>query len=411
MKFLLLGANFINKGAQAMLFTATSELRKRFPNAEILYLANEKETGEYVFRRFYDSFGWQYLKGGKASAKAVARVLYRKARGKKASLREMKAFIEEIRTVDAFVDISGYALSSQRGEARSISYLDQIKIARKLGIPYFIMPQSIGPFRYKNHAEQMDGLLREYLRYPVVIFPREEDGYRILVEDFQLTNVRKSYDLVLQNRGVDLTDIYRTKTDLDFPDIKDNAVAIIPNMRNFEYRSGETIVGLYTKIIAELLRLNKNVYLLRHSAEDLEACEMIYRALEDKTNVTLLGDDLNCIQFNEAISHFDYVIASRYHSIVHSYKNAVPAIVLGWAEKYHELLRLFGQERFMFDVRSELEEESIRKAIRDMDQNFRKEHQLIAERLPEYQRENCFDAISEYFRKNGENEAKQMEIE
>ena len=46
-----------------------------------------------------------------------------------------------------------------------------------------------------------------------------------------------------------------------------------------------------------------------------------------------------------------------------------------------------------------------------MDQNFRKEHQLIAERLPEYQRENCFDAISEYFRKNGENEAKQMEIE
>ena len=34
---LITGANFANKGAQAMLFVTISEARKRYPNANIFY--------------------------------------------------------------------------------------------------------------------------------------------------------------------------------------------------------------------------------------------------------------------------------------------------------------------------------------------------------------------------------------
>lgn len=397
MKFLLLGANFFNKGAQAMLFVSVSELRTRFPDAEIFFLTSEPLQSGFNFKYFYNELGWQYLKGCKSFLRAIARVVYWKIRGRKISLKGMKAFIKEVSTIDAFVDISGYALSSQRGEKRSRSYLDQIKIAKKFDIPYFIMPQSIGPFEYDNHLDQMERLLKTYLAYPAVIFPREEAGYKLLVDKYHLSNIKRSYDMVLQNKGIREELIFTSAQQFTCPEVKEGTVAIVPNMRNFDYKSTDQIVRIYNLIVEELQRYGKKIYLLRHSKEDMEACQLIFESLANQVGVKIISEDLNCIQFNEVISKFDYIIASRYHSIVQSYKNTVPAIVLGWAAKYHELLGMFEQERFMFDVRGTINADGIRNAIQDMDKNWKIERMKIHSLLNNYQNENCFDVISDYF--------------
>ncbi|WP_422484798.1 polysaccharide pyruvyl transferase family protein [Gudongella sp. DL1XJH-153] len=49
---------------------------------------------------------------------------------------------------DYIIDVSGYALSSQRGIRRSFDYLINILIAKKHGIKMYLMPQSFGPFYY-----------------------------------------------------------------------------------------------------------------------------------------------------------------------------------------------------------------------------------------------------------------------
>ena len=48
-KFLIIGANFINKGAQSMLFITMDEIYKRFPNA-IVYFGTFEDIDESEYR-------------------------------------------------------------------------------------------------------------------------------------------------------------------------------------------------------------------------------------------------------------------------------------------------------------------------------------------------------------------------
>ena len=399
MRFLILGANFQNKGAQAMLFTAVSELRTMFPSCEIYFLSKEPPHEGYEFTFFYDLTGWDYLKGGRYSIKAIARIGYLKHLGYKNIIRNAKRFIKIMKSIDAFVDISGYALSSQRGVSRSISFLNQIRVAQRLKIPYFIMPQSIGPFDYGNKQKQMDKLLNRYLPYPAIIMPREEEGFKLLTEVYGLNNVKQSYDLVLQNKGLNLDNVVNSAYKNQIPKLQSSGnVAIIPNDRNFTYGNHDRYNNLYWNLITRLQYHKKSVYIIRHSREDLDACKMIYEGLQDKQGVHLLEDDFDCIQFNGLVQQMDYIIGSRYHGIVHAFKNSVPAIVLGWATKYKVLLSMFDQDRFLFDVRGDIDEGALLNAIDDMEERWQDEKRIIGERLGGYQTKNCFAYVNEYFK-------------
>ncbi len=399
MKFLILGANFKNKGAQAMLFTATSELKNLFPNCDVFFMTKETPQTGYEFMYLYDLTGWDFLKGGISPIKAVARVFYHKLKGREIVFGNTIKFIKTVKNVDAFIDISGYALSSQRGVSRSISFLNQIRIAKRLNIPYFVMPQSIGPFDYGKHQKKMNKLLKQYLSYPVKIFAREEDGYILLKEDYGLKNVDQSYDLVLQNKGITLNNVINNEYHKPIPELESKGnVAIVPNEKNFAYGSQERYKELYWQLIKRLQHHNKTVYLIRHSKEDLDVCHMIFDGLKDRQGVFLLEDDFDCIQFNGFVQQMDYIIGSRYHGIVHSFKNTVPAIVLGWATKYRELLCMFNQERYLFDVREEISIEALLNAVDQMEGNWQKEKQIIATQLVKYQQDNCFSCIYEYFK-------------
>ncbi len=410
MKFLVLGANFNNKGAQAMLFVTISELKTRFPGCEILFLSSDKKQDGYNLRFLYDYNSWEFAKGGANAIRALLRVPYYKIKGKQTSYRSLFDFLKQLKSVDAFIDISGYALSSQRGYIRSRNYLDQIRIAKRFNKPYFIMPQSIGPFEYGKFKKKMDKKLKKYLSYPVIIFPREREGYELLKEKYGLTNIRLSNDLVLQNRKVNTDLVFANKYEKCFITLPNKElVAIIPNIRNFEFASKEQVLNIYSKVIKKLRSLNKTVYLLRHSDEDFEVCNLIYSTLEDKTGVIVLNEDLDCLQFGDVISQFEFVIASRFHSIVHSLKSGVPVISLGWAIKYENLLNQFGLGRFVFDVRSDLDIEKLLSAIDDMNLNWKKERNKILILLERYQKENCFDIVSEYFT-DAENKSHNCEI-
>ncbi len=134
-------------------------------------------------------------------------------------------------------------------------------------------------------------------------------------------------------------------------DVVQPAIGLVPNVKIMQHGNEKEIYRHYKTLINRVLESGKNIYLLRHSFEDLEILKAIKDDFIDDHRVILLEDDYNCIQIDELLSKFDFIIASRYHSIIHAYKNAVPAFVFGWAIKYQELLSAFSQERYMFDVR------------------------------------------------------------
>ena len=114
---------------------------------------------------------------------------------------------------------------------------------------------------------------------------------------------------------------------------------------------------------------------------------------KDEDRVHLIEEELSCIEYEKVIVFFDFVIASRYHSIVHSYKAGTPAIIIGWATKYYELAQEMHQEKYHIDVRKELRVEKILNLVEIMHLNYQNESEIIRKEVSELQRHNLFDVL------------------
>lgn len=388
---IITGGELFNKGAQAMTFIAVDELRRRFPDHKIYLLSEmdlarpEEEKEPFAF----DFMGWYPLKFARCQSNSLLRFTCKLRNGK-----ELQEAEDIYKHCDAMVDVSGYALGSNWSAATCNRYLDHLEFAQAFGIPVYLMPQSFGPFDFGAERQALNARIQRLLPTAKVIFAREQEGYDALVNTYGLKNVRLAHDLVLGNKGIDLANIFVSAPTLDLPEIRPNSVAVIPNSMNSSVSSQEAVLELYTKAIHALLSQGKTVYLLSHSTVDSVLCSKLKEPFLTNENVILLAQDFSCLEFNELVKKFDYLIASRFHSIVHAFKNGVPCIALGWATKYHDLLKLFDQEQYILDVRDKIGEEQIAAAIALMDAHYPDEAGKIQKGLAAVQKQNVFDVLT-----------------
>ena len=388
---IITGGGMVNKGAQAMTLIAVHELRRRFPDHRIfLYspvdLAN-KNLDKLQFA--FDFTGWYPMKFARCQHKPLQRML--------CLLRSRAELLEAetiYRNTEFIVDISGYALGSNWSDKVCNDFLDILEFAGDFGIPVYLMPQSFGPFDFSTDRQALDSRIRKLLPAVKMIFAREQEGYDALTKTYGLTNVRLATDLVLGSKGIDLKNVFKVLPEIKLPEITENSVAVIPNSMNASVSSEEAVVAVYTEVVEKLLSLEKTVYLLSHSTMDAALCRTLKARFENQDTVILLEQDFSCLEFNELVQKFRYLVASRFHSIVHAYKNGIPCIALGWATKYHDLLKLFGQERYVFDVRSSTGTAQMLDAIAQMDGCYAEEADRIRRGLVDVQQENVFDVLS-----------------
>lgn len=390
------GGQLFNKGAESMTFITVSNLKERFPKHEIILLSSldykrsKKEKDNYKFT-ILPLYGHLYLANGLYKIAWLAKKKFNKRNLDSNLINNLE---EILQNAEMIVDISGYSLSSQRGIGATLTYLVIIKLAQKYKIRMYLMPQSFGPFNYGNTIinTAIKKIIKKHLKYPELIYAREKDGYDILTQELKLTNVKKSYDLVLLNKSFNLDNIYQTIPDfLEFEDAKD--IAIIPNAKIFKHGKTNEILETYESIINKLIENDKIVYLIRHSYEDLDYCKAVKKIFKDNERVVLLENELSSIEYNYLVKKFDFIIASRYHSIIHAYKNGTPCIALGWAQKYHELLDSFEQGQYIFDVRTDIEKAEICNALTRMLENYRSEKEVILNNLSKIQESDLFNTI------------------
>ena len=389
---IITGGGMVNKGAQAMTLIAVYELRRRFPEHRILLyspvdLAN-KELQKEQFA--FDFTGWYPLKFAKCQHNKLQRFGTLLRNG-----NELRTAESIYRNTDFIVDISGYALGSNWSNKICNDFLDVLEFAQGFHIPVYIMPQSFGPFDFGVDRQVLDDRIRKLLPTAKVIFAREQEGYDALVNTYGLSNVRLAPDLVLSNKGIEIDQVFRVCPEIELPEIDQNSVAVIPNSMNFQASNRETVMLMYVGIIEKLLDMRKQVYLLSHSAMDAQLCKDIKMKFADHKKVVLLEKDFSCLEFNELVNKFDYLVASRFHSIVHAFKNGVPCIALGWATKYYDLLQLFGQEMYVFDVRKQNGAEAMFDGIEHMNEHYTEEALKIRNGLSVVQKGNVFDALLE----------------
>ena len=391
---LITGGNLKNKGAQSMIFITVDEMRKRFPDKEIVVVSDPDATGDskqirdydFMFRDSVCLYGWKYK-------------LIQHRYGK----LDLYGDAKKIRTnTDMIVDISGYTFGSNWSFISNILAAYRARCAQKLGVPIYYMPQSFGPFDWKGLTGHLaDRCIRKWLPYAKVLYVREQEGMELLKKHYGFENVSLSADLVLQNRGVDRSHIYtgtqsqETWMPKEISVVREHSVAILPNIRNMKYGNPDELMRAYCAVIDHLLDAHKNVYLIRHATEDLSVCQKIKDRYLNEERVLLIGRDVNCLEYEELIQNFEYLIASRYHAIVHAYKQGIPCIVLGWAVKYQELLYKVEQSSYAVDVRKQIDIGALLHLIDRMEENYEKESETIRTKLQGIQEQNVFDTLGE----------------
>lgn len=408
-KVLIVGANFINKGAQSMLFITMDEIRKRIPTADIYFATFEEgiDNSLYRFKTVYYNPQAVHVtlypnKKFMISVKTYLKNLAKWMAGKKyrkflVPVRRFSELTTLIRDINLIVDISGFGLGSKWGVNGSEHYLDNIRLAQKYSIPMILMPQSFGPFDYEGgKAQELIKEIKDVLDYPIKIFTREEQGYLLLSNELGLKNLEKSYDLVLQNKGIDYKNIFTScYQPMEYILSTRRNIAIVPNVQCFRHGNSDFNHKLYKAVIDELLRMEKNVYIVSHASEDKALCAQIKALFAENSNVFFFEKDLTCLEYDKFITQFEYIICSRFHGVVHAYRNMIPCIILGWAIKYKELSKAVGQEQYCFDLTNTDDTlvKDVIAGISRINERIDKEKEIINDHLKLIQRNNCFDVI------------------
>ncbi len=393
-RFMIVGGNFVNKGAQAMVFTTVSELRKKYPDCKIDVYSNLDYRQSEIKYNFtlVDDLPLQ-LNAGKRVWYFLLSIL-KLVLGRKADFMSIITYINNRQKYTALLDISGYALSSKWNTAIVEHYLYNLEPAFKNSIPVFLMPQSFGPLDFKEKS--INEFVSQEFPKSQIIFTREEQGYLELQERYHLQNMIPSYDLVLQSRDIEAEAVFKMPPAMNIPAIETtHNIAIIPNMRNFDCtgKAEDEVLRVYVDLINAALLCGKTVYLCRHSTEDILACKKIMPVFQQNKRVIFLENDFNCFEYEHLVEKFDFIVAARYHAVVQAYRHRIPCIVIGWAEKYRELLDQFGQNAYLIDLRKDLDFNSLKSIVQKMNEDFSNEINTIQKKLDAIQDNNCFDLV------------------
>lgn len=388
---IITGGGLTNKGAEAMTFITVSEIKKRFPNHDVLvYSPNDIQKKDLIKEIYTFKFiGWHPIKFAKAQKNLLLKSL--------CYLKNRTEFIEteEIyKNTDLMIDISGYALGSNWSNKICKDYLYNFLYAMYFNIPIYLMPQSFGPFNFATEEQlEVDKLIRLVFSKIKVVCAREEQGYRDLKETYKLDNVVLLPDLVLNNKDINLSSVFKEIPNIELPQIDNNSIAVIPNQRNIEVTNETLTLCCYEHLINEALKYKNKIYVFSHSTVDKVLCKIIKEKFKNEDRVVLLEQEFSSIEFNELVKKFDFIIGSRFHSIVHAFKNGIPCVALGWSEKYKVLLSTFMQDKYMIDIREEYDEKINAEKVKEMATNYLFEKNIIINKLVEVQQNNVFDIL------------------
>lgn len=370
MRYIIKGGEFNNKGAEAMSFIAISHIKKNDPNAEIYFydygydVSLAKDLNIIPFRAERTQI--EYLAGHKVckyflhrAKKIVKYILRRQLFSSSDVYKKAKKIITE---ADIFIDISGYYLTTRFKDDHVDFYLSWLEGIQKNNpnCKMYLMPQSFGPFDNSFDSKRAYNALSKCQ----TIFAREQGGYQDL-KKLGLENVQFCYDSVLIEADYKPENVlgnYQKYTNNRLI-ISDKSVAIIPNSRLLDaggYKL-EELINLYLCII-DALKDEYKVYLMPHAGEDIKLCKKIKENYINDDRIVLIDEVLYSFVFEDVVSKMNFIIASRYHSIIHAYRENVPAIILGWSEKYDEVARSFGQSEYLINV------DDKRKVLQTIDQ-------------------------------------------
>ena len=168
----------------------------------------------------------------------------------------------------------------------------------------------------------------------------------------------------------------------------------------------------YNETLAQLVEYleNRDYYVLlipnennegNQNADDRIVCKEILQMISDKNNVSILDvDNITPNQIKVVISCCDFIITSRYHTLIAALSTAKPTLALSWHHKYIEALLLFGLEDYVIETNN-FNINNVISKFENMEENHQEIINKIILNLPSVQKEviNAFEYAREYITK------------
>ena len=262
--------------------------------------------------------------------------------------------LREYNKSDLIVDLSGDTLSDKN--CYSIFSILSILIGIVLGKKTAIYSQSIGPFKKITMP-----LARLCLNRADLIVVRE--------------NVTKNY---LKDIGVNNPSTYLT-AEIAFllepappqrvqeiflkENVNENGSLIGIGASALVYRAFKSKNNVYVALMAKIAdylveKLDAQVIFISHVIippkydchDDRFVAEKIYQLTRNKNKIKMIKGDYSPEELKGVIGRCDLFIGARMHSNIASTSMHVPTIALAWSHKYHGIMRMLEQEKYVCNI-------------------------------------------------------------
>lgn len=330
----ILAGSFVSKGNEAMLLTVAGAIQNRLPDVDIF----AKIPSEY----FPDTRAHGLIPvSGDEPTSLMSRLL--------SKARTARMYYKCI-----YLDIGGYQFGDPWGERSAWKKWEAVKHCVRFGNLVFFMPQTWGPFSSDSIREAVTNIINA----ATLAFARDKTSLQEMQKLVGTDNpkVRFAHDLAWSFQGADLSLGRQLIQDAGLS-IKKNSitVCVIPNMRVYERSKGNGQDNAYIKTLGDIVRHlcsahGAQVILIGHQLrrnnpevnDDRILCNYLLKSLDKSLPVIHIDKWLPAAQVKSIIGNCDMAISSRYHGLIAALSQAVPAVAIGWAHKYDELMAEFG---------------------------------------------------------------------
>lgn len=297
---------------------------------------------------------------------------------------------------DLLVDFSGISFSDFRGFLDLIINVTWFLPAYVSGIPIIKMSQSLGTYQKLS----VRFCAKYCLKRIHIIVARGDKSYNATKELLPMKKLIYNLPdvaICLPAASLDIKESILKSVGLE----NKKYVVLSPSIVVDE-RAGEKFYrGIIKKIIQEVHQLTGYpVLLVPHTrsiskaagvdsaSDDLTVCCDIENYFKNSDiPVKLLTKRYDAKELKSVIAGAEFIIGSRYHSLIASMSSGVPSLALGWGHKYYEMFELFGMEEFAFEYH-DFDEERIVRKVKELAEQYREIRRLIEEKLPGIKKES-----------------------
>ncbi len=320
----LRGVGFINKGAELMLLAMVKKIRGRYPDAVFVMAPTTKKGNAPYANRAKLGFmqkAWLWRWG--LPVGDLARILPRR-------IREMYGIVLDSE-IDVVLDAAGFAYSDQWGAKDTVLFGKACRRWHRQGTKVILLPQAFGPFT----SPKIKTGISNAVKNSDLVFAREQTSYDYLCSaaGSRLPNMYVAPDF---------TNLLQAELPEDPSEYK-NRICIIPNYRMID-RTSKEAKDLYVPLMARLVSMahenGGRPFVLVHEGEkDYNLALEIISQSQISADIVVESDPL---RVKGIIGLCRATIGSRFHGLVSSLSQGVPALGTGWSHKYKILFEDYG---------------------------------------------------------------------